>query len=239
MAPWIVLLLLLLPSGTGWAAPLIAIDVGHSVANPGALSARGRPEFEFNAELADALTTALDEIGISCVLIGRDGEMADLMQRVRTAGRSGARLLLSIHHDSAQPQLLSAWTWQGTEQRFNDGISGYSLFVSRKNPEVDASLRCARAIGGELVRAGLHATEHHAAPIAGEFKPWADRSAGVLYYDNLVVLRHAGIPAVLVEAGVILNRDDELLLGSREHQQRIARAIASGAAHCLGRGVAR
>jgi N-acetylmuramoyl-L-alanine amidase len=239
MAPWIVLLLLLLSSGTAWAAPLVAIDVGHSVAIPGALSARGRPEFEFNAELADALTTALDAIGISSILIGRDGQTADLMQRVRAAGQSGARLLLSIHHDSAQAQLLSPWMWQGTEQRFNDGISGYSLFVSRKNPEVGRSLVCATSIGRELKQAGLHATEHHAAHIAGEFKPWADRSAGVLYYDNLVVLRHASIPAVLIEAGVILNRDDELLLGLPEHQQRLARAIARGAAHCLGRGVAR
>lgn len=33
-------------------APLVAIDVGHSFARPGAVSARGKPEFEFNLAMA-------------------------------------------------------------------------------------------------------------------------------------------------------------------------------------------
>ena len=232
------ILLALLPL-TSLAAPGVVIDVGHSTANPGAISARGRPEFAFNAELATALATALDDVGVKHILIGDDGQATDLMQRVRAAHASGAQLLLSVHHDSAQPQLLSPWTVDGAEQRFNDQISGYSLFVSRNNTRLARSLACARAIGGEFRKAGLEATDHHAAPIAGEFKPWADRRAGVLYYDNLVVLRHASMPAVLIEAGVILNRNDELLLASPGHQQRMARAIAAGVAQCLGRGVTR
>ena len=46
-------------SATVGAAPLVAVDVGHSLAVPGATSARGRPEFEFNCDLAAELAHGL------------------------------------------------------------------------------------------------------------------------------------------------------------------------------------
>jgi len=57
---------------------------------------------------------------------------------------------------------------------------------------------------------------------------------GVHYYDNLIVLKTARTPAVLVEAGVILNRDEELRMRSEETRKRIAGAVAQGLARCLG-----
>jgi N-acetylmuramoyl-L-alanine amidase len=80
--------------------------------------------------------------------------------------------------------------------------------------------------------AGLPATPHHAAKVAGEFKQWADRDAGVYYYDDLVVLKTATMPAVLLEAGVILNRDDEPALRSIAMRNRIRAAVADGLARC-------
>jgi N-acetylmuramoyl-L-alanine amidase len=48
-----------------------------------------------------------------------------------------------------------------------------------------------------------------------------------------VVLKSAHQPAVLIEAGVIVNPVDELKVTGREGRQRLASAIASGAAECL------
>jgi N-acetylmuramoyl-L-alanine amidase len=221
----------LLPSAHA-AAALIALDVGHSSAFPGAISARGRTEFGFNADLADELQAALTAAGQRSVLIGRDGTMERLSPRTRAARDRGATFLLSIHHDSAQAQLLSTWQWQGIEQRMVRDISGYSLFVSRKNPFASASLNCASAIGLALRHAGLHATPHHAARIPGEFKQWADREAGVYYFDNLVVLETAAMPAVLLEAGVILNPEDETELASPSQRRLIAHAVTEGLSAC-------
>ena len=64
--------------------------------------------------------------------------------------------------------------------------------------------------------AGFTPSLYHAAPIAGEFKSFADRDNGVHYYDNLVVLKTARQPALLLEAGVIVNRDEELAMASPE-----------------------
>ena len=52
-----------------------------------------------------------------------------------------------------------------------------------------------------------------------------DRSLGVYAFDELVVLYKSKVPAVLFEAGLIVNRDDELLLASPERQSTIAAAV--------------
>ncbi len=58
----------------------------------------------------------------------------------------------------------------------------------------------------------------------------------VHYYDGLAVLRHATMPAVLFEAGVIKNRDEELLLRDPARIARMADGIATALAACLTAG---
>jgi N-acetylmuramoyl-L-alanine amidase len=218
------------------AAPLIAIDVGHSRSNPGAISARGVPEFEFNAALANVVQETLSSRGTRVVQIAGDGNMPFLQTRTAAARASGATIFLSIHHDSGQPQYLEQWEWEGVARQYIDRFSGFSLFVSRRNPQLAASLRCAGRIGAALRQQGLHPTPHHAEKIPGESKQWADRQNGVYYYDNLAVLKTASMPAVLLEAGVILNRVEEQQVQEPGMRNRIAAAIERGLSDC---GVAR
>jgi N-acetylmuramoyl-L-alanine amidase len=107
------------------------------------------------------------------------------------------------------------------------------VFVSRKNHALGQSLACASAIGEALRAAGFSPSLYHADPIPGENKPFADRTNGVHYYDNLIVLKTARTPAVLLEAGVIVNRDEELKMRSAETQKRVAGAVARGLERCL------
>jgi N-acetylmuramoyl-L-alanine amidase len=205
---------------------LVAVDVGHFLAQPGAVSARGRTELEFNRALAGAIRTALESRGVRVQLIGAAGDREVLAER--TAAARGADLFLSIHHDSVQPHYLEEWEYAGATQRYSDRFAGFSLFVSRRNTRVAASLACASAIGAALRAAGFTPSLYHAEPIPGEDKPFADARNGVHYYDDLVVLRTASQPAVLLEAGVIVNRREELVLQDPATQQRIAAAIADG-----------
>jgi N-acetylmuramoyl-L-alanine amidase len=213
-------------------APLVAVDIGHSKSNPGAMSARGKPEFEFNLALAEAIRQELASRHVRTLLIGEDGTMEELPKRTAAAAMGGATFFLSVHHDSAQPRYLETWDWNGVEQRFTDRFSGFSLFVSRKNPRMEASLTCARAIGSALKAAGLAFSTQHAERIAGENREWADRNAGVYYFDNLAVLKTAKSPAVLLEAGVIVNRDDERTLQAPAMRRAIAGAVVRGLADC-------
>ena len=54
-------------------AATIAIDVGHYSEKPGATSARGRAELEFNRDLAADISAALDALGHGTLVIGADG----------------------------------------------------------------------------------------------------------------------------------------------------------------------
>lgn len=208
-----------------------AIDVGHSLDAPGATSARGRVEFEFNRDLALAIERALKSGGLATRVIGADGQENRL--GARPAKARGADFFLSVHHDSVQPHFLQTWVREGRELRYSDRFAGFSLFVSRRNAALPESLRCASGMGEELRRAGFQPSLYHADPIPGEMKPFADRANGVHYYDNLAVLKGARSPAVLLEAGVIVNRDEEWVLRQPETRARMAAAVAAGLARCV------
>lgn len=224
-------LLGLIACAAAGAAPLVAVDVGHYDAEPGATSARGRAELEYNRSLAIELARALAARGFGVRLIGADGDMGVLSRR--TAAARESHLFVSVHHDSVQPHYLEEWTHEGEVRKYSDRFAGFSLFVSRRNPQLDASLACASAIGARLRAAGFAPSLYHAEPIPGESKPFADRANGVHYYDNLVVLHSASQPAVLFEAGVIVNRAEELALRDPATQRRMAEAVAAGVRGCL------
>ena len=198
----------------------VAVDVGHSLAAPGARSASGQTEFSFNRRMALLLAEQLRERGVDVQLIGAAGDIRQLSERTQLA--QGRQLLLSVHHDSVQPQYLSE------AGRFQ----GYSLFVSRKNPFAELSLACARQIALSLQEAGERPTLHHAEAIAGENRPLADAALGIYWFDDLVVLKTATQPAVLVEHGVIVNPAEEARLAQPAVTLKLARAVAAGAARC-------
>jgi N-acetylmuramoyl-L-alanine amidase len=207
-------------------APLVAVDIGHTRAAPGATSARGKSELEFNQALAEQVVRALQAKGLAVQLINGDGHIESLA--ARPAAAANADLLISLHHDSVAESELLPWEWEGQPQTYSDRWQGHSLFVSRRNPYPAASLLCASAMGARLQREGFTPTTKN-----GRRRPWADEANTVHWYDNLVVLRLARQPAVLFEAGVIKHRDEELLLADPAREALMAEALATGVAACL------
>ena len=126
-----------------------------------------------------------------------------------------------------------AWQHEGEPRRYNDRVSGFSLFVSRENPQLAASLACASAIGRGLRANGFIPSRYHADPVLGASREFADELNGVHYFDHLAVARHARMPALLFEAGVIVNRDEELRMRDPAVKQAIASALAQGIRQCL------
>ena len=202
-------------------AAAVAVDVGHYAAEPGVISASGRPEFEYNLDLSQRVKADLEALGLKVRLIGERGDYAVLHYRTRDA--AGADLFLSIHHDSVKERLLP----RAAE------FSGFSLFVSRGNSDLDKSLACASAIGARLRAAGFSPSRYHADALLGEDRPFADEANGVHYYDNLAVGKTAPMPSVLFEAGVIVNPAEDARMRDPNVQARIARAVAEGTKQCL------
>ncbi len=208
----------------------IALDVGHTPDQPGAISARGIPEFAFNMALAKTVATALFDQGFAVKpIIIEGGTKNQLEARVRRANAMEPDLVLSIHHDSVQPQYLERWTVGGREFNYSDRFSGFSLFVSKANRRHKESLRFASLIADGLLEAELKFSMHHAEKIKGENRELLDDKRGIYEFTNLRVLRGTTAPAVLLEAGIILNREDETALASPERRRLIAKAVSKAA----------
>ena len=205
----------------GAASREVAVDVGHSVLKPGVISVTGIPEFEYNRNLAYKVRELLERAGVRVRMIGERGNFDVLHER--TLAARGADLFVSIHHDSVQEQYLPV----------ADKFAGFSLFVSRINPHVEKSRECASAIGAEMLNAGFTRSLYHADAVLGESRPFADEANGVHYFDNLAVARTATMPALLFEAGVLVNRAEEARLALPETQAVMANAIAQGVIRCL------
>lgn len=208
---------------------IVAIDIGHTPATGGATSARGIPEYEFNKRQAGELLDALVRAGSKrSFLINPDGAEITLYDRTRLAAAGDADLLLSIHHDSVQPHYLSSWDHEGQPHPYCDLFAGYSLLVSGRQSAFADSQVLAKQLGKQLVAVGLSPTLHHNEPIDGENRPLLDRELGIYQYDGLAVLRTAAMPAVLLECGIILNRDEEARLNDEAHRSAITAAVLRG-----------
>ena len=115
---------------------IIAIDIGHTKERPGAISARGIGEFYFNQNIAKLLYRELNQHGfMKAFIINEEGGNIILKERIQIAKEHNAHVLISIHHDSVQPQYLSSWNNEGTQLRYSDLFEGYSIFYSEKNAE--------------------------------------------------------------------------------------------------------
>ncbi len=93
-----------------WAKDFkVAIDIGHSASSPGAISARGVPEYNFNRNMARLLLAKLqqDPRFKGSFIVNDTGERVSLSSRPAVAESRGADLFLSIHHDSVYPEQLS------------------------------------------------------------------------------------------------------------------------------------
>ncbi|MFA5110837.1 MAG: N-acetylmuramoyl-L-alanine amidase [Desulfobaccales bacterium] len=211
-----------------WAGDFkVAVDIGHTRNTPGAISARGVPEYLFNKRIATLLHQKLlhDQRFKGSFMINESGDDLSLPARAALADRQGAVLFVSIHHDSVEPKDLSYWLYQGKLLAHCDKFAGYSIFYSEENGSPLNSLTFAVILGSEMLRNGFCPTLHHAEKFTGGDKDLIDRIRGVYKYNKLVVLRTTEMPAVLFECGVIKNSNEELQLSNSDYQQRMVDAL--------------
>jgi N-acetylmuramoyl-L-alanine amidase len=208
----------------------LILDVGHTAEAHGAMSARNVPEYDFNLRLAQEIDDSLIENGFTrtVLLVTHGPAKRSLHDRVAVANHLSASLFLSIHHDSVPDSFLQEWEFDGKPSHFSDRFKAYSLFVSHENRNLKPSLLFATLVGEQLKERGFKYASHYIEEFMGRHRrELLDADVGVYRYDELVVLRETQMPAVLLEAGSIINRDEELLMNSPEHRASITTAVTA------------
>jgi N-acetylmuramoyl-L-alanine amidase len=219
----------------------VVVDVGHTAQSDGAMSARNIPEFQFNLHLAQKVVEGMKSEGFALakLLVTEGKARPSLATRVNAANKLRADLFLSIHHDSVPDKMMENWEFEGKKSYFSDRFSGYGLFVSKSNPDFEDSLRFAKLIGTQLHAEGIKFADQYALPIMGKYRhDLLDRDAGVYRYDHLIVLMKTDMPAALLEAGSIINRDEELQMASPERQDMTVKAVTTALKQYCGLPVA-
>ena len=209
--------------------PIVVIDAGHGGRDPGARSVSGEvAEKDLTLALARELRDKLVERGRVRVALTRDSDTyLTLDDRAAVARRLDAAMFVSLHMDSAANPLAR-------------GASVYSL--SDVASDAEAARLAAQQNAGFAAEAGNGSVDSMLSELAMSSQMSASaelatrlikRSAGRFdlrpdphRFAAFHVLRRAGAPAVLFEAGYLSNADDELLLRDPQHRSQIVLALA-------------
>ena len=163
--------------------------------------------------------------GVLPIIINSEGREVALQDRSAEAASASADLLLAIHHDSANDKYLKPREVGGRTFLQTDQFHGFSVFFSRRNRQFEKSQQFAELLGSAMREEGLVPTLHHAENIPGENRPLVSAKLGVYQFDDLIVLRTAVMPAVLLECGVIVNPSEEAALKSSRTKGKIVNAV--------------
>ena len=211
--------------------PIVLIDPGHGGRDPGAPAVSGgQVEKTLTLATATELRDLLVERGRVRVAMTRtDDRYLTLEQRAAIARRIGASLYLSIHMDSAANPLAK-------------GVTVYSLSDVASSAEAARFAGIENRVGDPLSSGGDGSVRALLADLAlrGQMEQSADlaerlvrHTAGSValrprphQFAAFHVLRRAGVPAVLVEAGYISNADDEVRLSTPQGRAPLVRALA-------------
>ncbi|WP_281544823.1 N-acetylmuramoyl-L-alanine amidase [Grimontia sp. SpTr1] len=217
---------------------IIAIDPGHGGNDPGAVGPRRKYEKHVTLAISRQVAAKINAVpGMKAVLTRNGDYFVDLNKRSDIARRKGAHLLVSIHADGFhKPQPRGASVWVLSRRRANSEIGRWI----EKHEEQSNLLG-----GGALLNDNEDEYLSRAVldlQFSNSQKEGYDVAVRVLKemgkvtklhksspeHASLAVLKSPDIPSLLVEAGFITNPQEEKLLLSSSHQNKIANAVYKG-----------
>ncbi|CAM5219440.1 N-acetylmuramoyl-L-alanine amidase OS=Castellaniella defragrans OX=75697 GN=HNR28_001354 PE=4 SV=1 [Castellaniella defragrans] len=215
---------------------LVAIDPGHGGEDPGATGMRGTHEKDIVLQIAFRLKKLIDSQPNMRAYMTRDRDyFVPLHVRVQKARRVKADLFVSIHADafinrtargssvwalSQHGASSSAARWLAKRENDADLIGGVDLGAhNRQVAEVLLDLSTGQQIR-DSIKVGTQVLQ--------EIGKINDLHKNHIERAGFAVLKAPDIPSILVETAFISNSQEEALLRTPAHQQKIASAILSG-----------
>lgn len=209
--------------------PIVVLDAGHGGRDPGARSVSGQvAEKDLTLALARELRDKLVERGRVRVALTRDGDQyLTLDERAAVARRLDAAMFVSLHIDSAANPLARGASVYSLSDVASDAEAAHLAAQQNAGIEAGAAGGSVDSMLSELAMRGqMSASADLATRLikrsAGRFELRPEPHRFAAFH----VLRRAGAPAVLFEAGYLSNADDEMLLRDPRHRSDIVLALA-------------
>ncbi|QNO16541.1 N-acetylmuramoyl-L-alanine amidase [Alkalicella caledoniensis] len=228
---------------------VVMLDPGHGGRDPGAV-AHGYHERLLNDQLSDAIAKELRAAGAT-VLFTRQPfnnitiEMAD---RIPTINKSNADIFISVHHDGSTNQSVrGASVFYSTYRPAVTTKDVYVLWNGKKYPYVGEIDTSKGNEGGYIINdngtlrsltfsTGARAYSSNPSQVAKNSIVLADkvyqaliksglRERSAPYDTNYYMTRWPNIPAILLEAGFVTNKEDVTLAANPVEQAKRARLI--------------
>lgn len=219
---------------------IVAIDAGHGGQDPGAIGPSGTREKDVVLQIARRIAARINSHpGMKAVLI-RDGDyyipLAD--RRIIAAERHKADLFISVHADAftnnkARGASIFALSLRGAtsaEARFlasvendSDRVAGV-LETERNNSSLLSVI--ANMVTEGAVTHSIELSKMILAELQGKVTLHGNR----VYPEQagFEVLKQPGMMSILLETGFLSNREEERLLKTAAHQEKLAKAVLDG-----------
>ncbi|WP_417453705.1 N-acetylmuramoyl-L-alanine amidase [Kiloniella sp.] len=224
------------------AKKIIVVDAGHGGVDPGAIGVSGIQEKKLALSYAQSLKKILESKGRYKVVMTRNTDTSlALRQRVGIAQKAHGDLFISLHankHPSSRVRGFSVYSLSengsdkeaealAAKENKADIIIGFDL--SEQSADVS------KILIDLAQRETNNQGKQFANVLVGEMKREAKllgrphRSAG------FAVLKSPIIPSVLVELGYMSNRQEERLLRSDKHKEKLVAAIGRAVDQYFGK----
>lgn len=217
-----------------FAIKTIVLDTGHGGKDVGAVGpAYGTKEKNLALVLSKKIKAILESNGIRVIMTRSDDTFISLERRADIANKSGAELFVSVHINASRSRVMRGFECYYLSNATDDTARALQAFE-------DSSLKLSDSAdamhSSQLDKTlwDMSLTENRTE--SGELASYICSSV----QDSLViknrgvrtarfyVIKNVNIPSVLVEAGYLSNRSEELQLKDSALLDRLAEAIARG-----------
>lgn len=212
----------------------IALDAGHGGKDAGAIGRSGdTKEKDVALGLAKRVKGLLEDAGLKVVMIRNDDTFFALPKRTGMANDSGAEVFVSIHINASRSRAVRGFECYYLSSATDDNARALEAFENSSLKLSDnANIQHSQRLDKTLWDMMLTENRKESAELAGMICQSVDESQ--LTTNNGVktarfyVLKHINIPSVLVEAGYISNRAEEMKLKNPQFLDKMAGAIVRG-----------
>ncbi|MFA6078577.1 MAG: N-acetylmuramoyl-L-alanine amidase [Candidatus Omnitrophota bacterium] len=212
----------------------IVIDPGHGGKDPGAIGRRMRlREKHLTLALATRLKNELEKNGIRVIMTRYDDTFIPLPRRAEIANKSGADLFISVHINASRTRSLSGFECYYLSEATDDNARALEAFENESLKLSDeAAISHSSGVDKALWDMTLTENRRESAALASHIcgsveDSFITRNRGIRT-ARFYVLKGTRMPAVLIEAAYLSNKNEEAKLSNSSHLDRMADVLAKG-----------